>query len=523
VLSKTIYSLEKIETPRMILRPVQLGDEIVLNNAVNNSLPLLQKWQPWAKDPSIEATREFIQHGVFAWESNEVANFPMVIIHKSDQKIIAASGYNDRSNPGKGIYEIGYWLDIDYQGQGLVTEYVNALTRYALQELNAKKVLIRMQIENEKSIAVAKRLNYILKGTKDRDLLDCVDHQKAQDYVYACYEIEPLPALEPAWYFKGLQNNDAAMIAWAKQELNIQDDKRFNQSKAIVKTPWSNVIEINTQNSSVYLKQTPPDLFVEPEVINFIQKNMSDNATPKVLFINQKLNCFIMNSCGDYSLRTKFNGLIDAELLINGIKSYIKIQRSLEQYFDDVGAINIPDWRINHIPDLYVDLLEKTDILLEDGLTLDEIDQLMRLVPTIKSICESLSKHKIKETLVNCDFNENNMIINEDTQQISIIDWGESVISHPFFTLASHLRNTTRRYQLASKGQLVESIKQNCLSCWSDVVNKNELDEIYQNILRLLPIFSSLSIYRLQAATNNKSKGMQRWFIKGCLQTLLKN
>jgi len=108
----------------------------------------------------------------------------MVVIHKADQKIIAASGYNDRSNPQAGIYEIGYWLDIDYQGQGLVTEYVNALTRYVLEELNAKKILICIQGENIKSIAVAKRLNFVFEETKDREPLDYVIGQDTKSVSY---------------------------------------------------------------------------------------------------------------------------------------------------------------------------------------------------------------------------------------------------------------------------------------------------------------------------------------------------
>lgn len=60
------YTLKQIETPRLIIRPVQLGDEIQLNQAVNNSLESLQQWMPWANDPSLETTRDFIQKGVFA-------------------------------------------------------------------------------------------------------------------------------------------------------------------------------------------------------------------------------------------------------------------------------------------------------------------------------------------------------------------------------------------------------------------------------------------------------------------------
>lgn len=44
---------------------------------------------PWANDPSLATTRDFIQKGVFARSSQTIADFPMVVVHKEDQKIIS--------------------------------------------------------------------------------------------------------------------------------------------------------------------------------------------------------------------------------------------------------------------------------------------------------------------------------------------------------------------------------------------------------------------------------------------------
>lgn len=81
----------QIETPRLIIRPVRLFDEIEINKAIHNSLEILQKWQPWANNPSLETTRTFVQRGVFAWNSGCIKDFPMVVIHKQDKRIIGGS------------------------------------------------------------------------------------------------------------------------------------------------------------------------------------------------------------------------------------------------------------------------------------------------------------------------------------------------------------------------------------------------------------------------------------------------
>lgn len=317
------------------------------------------------------------------------------------------------------------------------------------------------------------------------------------------------------------KENITHLLKWVCTVLNIkQASVKYD---VVIQTPWSVVIKIDIDKDSFYLKQTPADLYIESDIIDVIKKHWQDSLTSKIIFRNRELNCFLMNSCGEHSLRTKFNGVIDGRLLFDGLQSYINVQRALEKNVDDFLTIGVPDWRIGRFPDLFLNLLQKKELLLDEGLTSNEIDQLIKLVPNIKSTCQFLSEGKIKETLVNCDFNENNMIMNERTQQISIIDWGESVISHPFLTITAHLQRVASRYQLEIDGLQLESIKQKCLACWADVANKNELDEIYQNVIKLHPIFFTLSIYRLQEATNNTSKQMQRWFIKEGLQMLLKN
>ncbi len=156
-----IYALQKIETPRTILRPLQAGDELALNEAINRSLESLQRWMPWAKDPSLAATRTFVHESVANWKAKKGDNFPLVVIHKATQKIIGSSGFNEDSIPAQGIYTIGYWLDVVYQVQGLVTEFVNALTRYASEHLQAQVVQIFVDQANTRSIAVAHRLGFV--------------------------------------------------------------------------------------------------------------------------------------------------------------------------------------------------------------------------------------------------------------------------------------------------------------------------------------------------------------------------
>ena len=190
-----LYGLEKIQTPRLILRPVELGDAHLIYPLIAHSSALLRQWMSWAQSISFEGTCAFVQRGVTAWQSGLAEDLPMVMIRQADQVVIGVTGYNSSSNMRQGMYEIGYWCDQAYQGQGYVTESVNALTRYALDGLGASRVIISMQIDNQKSKAVAERLNFSYEGQKDRSPAECLPGQLPKNHVYYMQDTEHLPDL----------------------------------------------------------------------------------------------------------------------------------------------------------------------------------------------------------------------------------------------------------------------------------------------------------------------------------------
>jgi RimJ/RimL family protein N-acetyltransferase len=488
----SIYKLKQIETPRLLIRPVQLGDECPLNKAVNNSLELLQKWQPWAKDPSIEATRNFVQRGVFAWESGSVVDFPMVIIHKEDNKIIAASGYNDRSDVAHALYEIGYWCDVDYQGKGYVTEYVNALTRYTFDALGATKVVISMQVENEKSISVAKRLNFINEGVKDRDPLDCVSDKAEEHYIYAVNNADNLPDLKYSWIDVEGAASVQKIISWAKNTLKITDDKAFASSKAIVKTPWSNVLEINTGDETVYLKQTPIDLFLEAEIIKLLCAS-GIKTIPQIIADNKNEHCFLMPRCGDVTLRDYFDGNLQLDVLKQAIVSYKKLQQSTIKCIDELLAIGVPDWRLDKFPGLYDELISNTEYLDDNNVNIEQQKQLHQYKDRVKNLCAEFATFGIAETLNHSDFHDNNILYGKKNNTISIIDLGETAINHPLFSLHACIGAVKNRYNLTDRYNLTEdstdykSLQQCAFDGFLD--DKQKFDRAIEIMTLLFPVY----------------------------------
>ncbi len=68
-------------------------------------------------------------------------------------------------------------------------------------------------------------------------------------------------------------NTTDKIINWAQDTLNV----KTTDSADIVDTPWFKVLKITSKEEILYLKQTPEDLFAEPEVIRVIQKHMNNS------------------------------------------------------------------------------------------------------------------------------------------------------------------------------------------------------------------------------------------------------
>lgn len=191
-----IFKLKQIETPRIVIRPVQLDDAEPLYTIIQRSLPSLQPWMPWAQEPSLKSVQTYLQQAVEDWKSVRANSFQMIAIHKHDNCIIGGTGYNQSSDINVPYFEIGYWVDIAYTGQGLVTEWVNALTRYAFDDCSAIRVQIRAQETNMKSINVARRCGYQQEAILKHDRVDCVTKKPANGVLWACTDKQQLPPLD---------------------------------------------------------------------------------------------------------------------------------------------------------------------------------------------------------------------------------------------------------------------------------------------------------------------------------------
>lgn len=268
--------------------------------------------------------------------------------------------------------------------------------------------------------------------------------------------------------------------------------------ETIQSTPWSYVARFTTSVGYIYLKHTPELLALEPTIIKVLHEQFQENV-PKVIAHNNHINCFLMQDAGS-PLREILKHKFDVELYSKAINQFASMQIATADHINSFLDIGVPDWRLNKLPGLYMQLLAQNKMLIADGLSEKEIGELEALLPILKSLCKQLDTYGIKPSIVQPDFQDNNILIDNKTQVITCIDLGEIVISHPFFSLVGCLQQAKKHHTPTDKHDVYITLKNACLKNFTIYGAKKDLQDAFTIADHLRCIYQVLSYDRLMRA-----------------------
>jgi hypothetical protein len=298
-------------------------------------------------------------------------------------------------------------------------------------------------------------------------------------------------------------NNSIHIIKWATGYLTTHGYTIQSSPEIVAETPWSNVSRFITRQGNIYLKHTPPALFLEPKILELLANNLHTNV-PKVIASNNDLHCFLMKDGGltlSEFLKTEFQ----PNLLCRAIKEFSNIQRITENHVDSFLDLGVPDWRLDKLPYLYEQLISQLDLLRKEGITDKELRLLNDLKLKVSEQCELLTQLQIPETLVQPDFNTNNILFDPSTKKMTLIDLGEIAITHPFFSIQNFLFKATMHHNVKEADQTYHQLLKACYENWLDLAEKNDLLDGLMVSKKLWPIYSALAHHRLMTSVDLQS------------------
>ncbi len=187
-----------IRTPRLLIRPKQVGDGAVTSPAVAETWDELHKWMRWAENrddftaESIEIRNRRVMAGFILREGIELLG-----VEVATSTAVIWCGLHDIDWRGRQC-DTGCWVRKTAQGRGFATEATNALVRYGFGMLGMRRIALTHSAGNEASRRIAVRLGFSFEGIqKGANILP--GGMSADRYCYARFDVSGLPDLEVQW------------------------------------------------------------------------------------------------------------------------------------------------------------------------------------------------------------------------------------------------------------------------------------------------------------------------------------
>lgn len=307
---------------------------------------------------------------------------------------------------------------------------------------------------------------------------------------------------EPAWLKKASN--------WIDYQLSQQNIEHIAtmlpQKVAIIAIEqfrvrhWSTVLRISTNVGNIYFKAVIPELAHEAALTEILSHSYP-NCMPQILAISAE-NGWLLMGDGGVSLNEKLKTEDDIQHWLAILTIYAQLQKYSINQFDQLIEIGVYNRRLESLPSLYEELLTKTDILAIDnpeGISSLEYQILQDNTALFTSWCEQLAAFAIPETLHHGDLHDGNVFINDG--RYIFFDWGDSSISHPFFSIQDIYANLNRRFGLEENSLWFERLKYCYLQSWLDYQTKENLEAAFEvaqkispipDILRWLPVLASM-------------------------------
>ena len=132
----------------------EMADAEELFAVLESNREYLGQWLPWMSDaPAIRDERKFILDSLEKFGRNEMASYAI----RSEGRIVGGLGFAHIDWLNRSC-SVGYWLDKNYTGRGIITRCCKALFETCFDDLMLHRISLHAAVENARSRAVAERL-----------------------------------------------------------------------------------------------------------------------------------------------------------------------------------------------------------------------------------------------------------------------------------------------------------------------------------------------------------------------------
>lgn len=254
---------------------------------------------------------------------------------------------------------------------------------------------------------------------------------------------------DPLWQQPAWQSEVRAWILEQLAQLGYECCAEISQPHV---RHWSTVMKIPTTAGDLYFKASMPALGYEAALTQRLAE-LQPGCMLRVLAVDRDRGWMLMPDEGPM-LRTLIHTVRDLRHWEVILPRFARAQIELAQHSQDLLTLGALDRRLPGLPAQFDSLLHDRAGLMvgqPGGLSEAQHRRLLDLRPYFADLCADLSRSGLPETLHHDDFHDGNVFVQQQQGDLryTFSDWGESCITHPFFTLLVTLRSIAYRLDLA--------------------------------------------------------------------------
>jgi hypothetical protein len=214
----------------------------------------------------------------------------------------------------------------------------------------------------------------------------------------------------------------AGAIGWVDERLAELGRSRSGEAEQPHVRTWATALRVPTAEGPVWFKANTPALRHEVSVVERVSARVPDRV-PALLASDVERGWMLMADAGE-RLREVVVEERSLRRWHDVLAGAADIALAVEPDVDDLLAAGVPDLRLTRLDDGYAELVQRV-----------EVEPRFRdAVGRVRDLVDELASYGVPDTLQHDDLHDGQVFVKDGRNLI--LDWGDAVVSHPFFTMS---------------------------------------------------------------------------------------
>jgi hypothetical protein len=214
----------------------------------------------------------------------------------------------------------------------------------------------------------------------------------------------------------------AEALGWVDERLAGLGRERAGEPEQPHVRSWATALRVPTAEGPVWFKANTPELRHEVSVVERVSARVPARVPP-LLASDVERGWMLMADAGD-RLREVIAEERSLDRWHDVLSGASDVAHALEPDVDELVTAGVPDLRLPTLVDGYVELVRRFELE----------PRFREAVGRVRDLVDELASYDVVETLQHDDLHDGQVFVKDGRNLI--LDWGDAVVSHPFFTMS---------------------------------------------------------------------------------------